>query len=628
MYNNGASIKTILNARQEMIEKEKEIYLTAIENINNRFDEVLNNAIGTSFVTNIARDLSGEVVRRYFDMGDYYITVDQFYDRIVNFNYDNDKDLLKQDDNLKKSFYNFSDSITSETMQNIIKNSENAQKKLFEDDRKKDNYEKKRLKEYRAKKTDDDGNVYDELTGVQGKKDGKSDMHVDHVQSRNAATYNSRYVNAKKLREFYNSDSNFEIMHASANTSKGDVRYVEVKNSDGSVERKGMSGKEYQSRIDRGEDIKDITNKATPEEMTEAVCSQLENENNKHGGKATEKIKKLKEKGYLDENGKVKQSVKKEIERKYRKSMNAESINILKNAKYDVIVKDSGKMVAGSAKKIIVGQILYYMLPAIVYETKIIVAKKDMNLDKFYISFKISGKRIIDYTKKNLKNIISGTLNNSFNKFLKIFFDIIIDMLKATIKRLMKIVKELVMTVVNCIKTLFDKEKSAIEKADAITKMLSITITTVIMDLLFEYVQKQFGLPDFLIEPLQIILTVLSSNVVMLILNKLDLFNVQYGLNVAKIENIFDEEKNNYITKSDENYQEYLKISNIQMQQIKDELKFAVTNLREMNFYEEDVTPILEKFNNIFNMNIDFEKEWRKFIGADFNYLLLNSNYK
>ena len=97
MQNNGATIKDILIARQEMMEKEKEIYLTSIENINSKLYDVLDNNIGSSFVTNIAKDLSGEVVRRYFDMGDFYITVDQFYNRIANFNYDNYNDILKSD---------------------------------------------------------------------------------------------------------------------------------------------------------------------------------------------------------------------------------------------------------------------------------------------------------------------------------------------------------------------------------------------------------------------------------------------------------------------------------------------------------------------------------------------------
>lgn len=625
MQNNSAAIKDILIARQEMIEKEKEIYLTSIERINSKLYDVLDNNVGSSFVTNIARDLSGEVVRRYFDMGDFYITADQFYNRIVNFNYDNDIDILKSDENLKKSFYNFSDSITAESMQSIISNSESARKKLFEDDRKKDSYEKKRRAEYRASKTDSDGNIYDELSGCQGKKDGKSDLHVDHIQSRNAATYNSRYVNAEKLREFYNSDSNFEIMHASANTSKGDIRVYEFTNKNGDIVRQGLTAAEINSLKEAGVGVKDVTYNATPSEMTEAMCKQLEQTENSRGQKAVNKIKTLKEKGYLGKDGKVKPSVKKEIEAKYRQSMNAESINIIKNAKYGVVAKDAGKMVAGSAKKIIAGQILYYMLPAIVYETKNIVAQKNMNLDKFYLSFKISGDRIIKYTRKSLKDILANSINNSFNKFLKVFFDIIIDMLKATIKRIMKIVKEFTMTIVNCIKTLFDSTKTTSEKADAITRMIAMTVTTVVMDLLFDYIQKQFALPDFLIEPLQIILTVLSTNLVMLILNKLDLFDVQYGLKVAKIEKIFDEETSNYIQQSNENYNDYINRVTLQMQEMKDSLKTSLLNIREMDLYNDDVIPELENISRIFNMNIDFEREWEKFLGVNNELLLYNT---
>ena len=40
-----------------------------------RSRELLDNNFGTMLVQNIGRDLAGEVVRRYFDMSDYYITV-------------------------------------------------------------------------------------------------------------------------------------------------------------------------------------------------------------------------------------------------------------------------------------------------------------------------------------------------------------------------------------------------------------------------------------------------------------------------------------------------------------------------------------------------------------------------
>lgn len=132
-------------------------------------------------------------------------------------------------------------------------------------------------------------------------------------------------------------------------------------------------------------------------------------------------------------------------------------------------------------------------------------------------------------------------------------------------------------------------------------------------------------MPDFLVEPLQIILTVLATNLVMLVLNKLDLFDVQYGLNVAKIEKIFDEETNNYIQQSNENYNDYVNRVTVQMQAIKDSLKTSLLNIREMNLYNDDVIPELENISRIFNMNIDFEKEWEKFLGINNEELLYNT---
>lgn len=119
-------------------------------------------------------------------------------------------------------------------------------------------------------------------------------MHADHIQSRAAATYNSEYITEKgveELREFFNSDDNFQIIHASANTSKGDVRVYD-------------------------ENGIDITYKATPEQMVEATCKRWE-EDTKSGNKKT-----IFKEGYLDKNGKVKKEVKEKLEKQYKKSMN------------------------------------------------------------------------------------------------------------------------------------------------------------------------------------------------------------------------------------------------------------------------------------------------------------------
>ena len=198
-------------------------------------------------------------------------------------------------------------------------------------------------------------------------------------------------------------------------------------------------------------------------------------------------------------------------------------------------------------------------------------------------------------------------------------------MLKATIKRLMKIVKELVLTVINCIKTLVDDKRSAVEKTDAITKMISMTITTIVVDILAEYLQAQFGLPDIFIEPLQILLTILATNVVMVLLEELDLFNLKYGFLIANIEKIFDEEKDKYMKKSEENFNYYADKMQEQLESIKESISISVNNIKSLNVYEDDVIEDLDRINKIFGMNINFEEEWKKYLGYSPVYLMIES---
>ena len=330
-------------------------------------------------------------------------------------------------------------------------------------------------------------------------------------------------------------------------------------------------------------------------------------------------------KGYLDKNGKVKKEVKEKLVEKYKQSMNKESEIVLKRMNKEKIAKNAATKTIMSTKKIIIGQILYYTIPPVVYESKIIVAKKNITVNNFIKGLKKALKRIAKYVKSKLGEILKNIANNAFNKFLRTFFDIIIEMLKATIKRLMKIVKELVLTVINCIKTLVDDKRSAVEKADAITKMISMTITTIVVDILAEYLQAQFGLPDIFIEPLQILLTILATNVVMVLLEELDLFNLKYGFLIANIEKIFDEEKDKYMKKSEENFNYYADKMQEQLESIKESISISVNNIKSLNVYEDDVIEDLDRINKIFGMNINFEEEWKKYLGYSPVYLMIES---
>ena len=266
--------------------------------------------MGTQFIQNCGRDIAGGLIQNYFNTAEYNITIDQFAERILKFNYENDFDPLgnSNDITLIKKSLQSQNEFSSRELDRISDNIEKSQRKLFPEDRSKDTLDAQGKKNYRESMKDANGDLYDELTGHKGtsttitqngKKISKSNLHADHVQARESATYTSKYLKetgVQELKKFWNSADNMQLFHASANTSKGDVRVCE---QNGKIVY--LNSKELNSKLNEGVDIKDITYKATPEQLAEATISQFEKET-----KSNNKINTLKESGYLDENGKVK----------------------------------------------------------------------------------------------------------------------------------------------------------------------------------------------------------------------------------------------------------------------------------------------------------------------------------
>lgn len=617
MSNNSFNVLDFVQARNALLHKEKKLYLAAVGQLNMKTRELLTNDFGTTLVKNCARDVAGEAARRFFDMGDTYITVDHLYERIVHFSYENDRDLLGDDQAIRKAYYNMEDSPQhSETLKSIAEQCRSAQKQLFEENRSQDRMDANGKKQYRNNQTQPDGKLYDELTGREGsssevirngKLHTKSDLHADHIQARESVKYNSRYIRGERLEElkaFYNSEDNMQMMHASANTSKSDVRVCVV---DGKVVN--LQSNEMKSRIEKGEVIEDITHKATVAQLVEATVEQWEKET-----PSGNKIQMLKEKGYLDENGKVKKAVRKELENNIRHSQNKESVKILKSTDYGQVTKDAAKGTARSIHKIVAGQMIYYALPPLVFETQSILKQKDLTLDTFFTKLKQAGARVTQYVKRKLGRIFKNIFQHSVNKFIKTFFDIILELVKATVNKLVKLIKQLVLSLVQCIKILCDGKSTAAQKADAITKTLSLTITAVVVELLFEYLDKQFHIPKLLMEPLQIIVTVLATNVIMLILQKADLFDVQYGLLVANVEKVFNETNGAYLQDS----AKLIKAGTDEIEAItvalESQMQEIEMSIAQVNPYRNDVLPSLERINLLFDMKIDFLSEWNTFI--------------
>ena len=172
----------------------------------------------------------------------------------------------------------------------------------------------------------------------------------------------------------------------------------------------------------------------------------------------------------------------------------------------------------------------------------------------------------------------------------------------------------MVLSLVNCVRIVADGNSSVEEKADAITKILATSITGVVLEILFEYAEKQFGLPDIFMEPLQIIVTIIAMNLIMLVLQKIDLFDVQYGLLVANIEKVFEEENSVFLNKS----QELIENGGAVMEAYIDDLEQHIADIEqsisELDLFAYDAEEPLNQINSIFDMGIDFDQEWHAYV--------------
>lgn len=672
-----ASINTLIYTRNDLLKMQEAAFVSAVKNINSRNRELLKNDFGSTLVRNCAWDAADTIVSRYLNTAEYYISVQQMYNRIVHFSYDDASDPLANNDSIRKMLYTTG---IQDDVSDIAQKCQQSQVKLFVKEshisssgKKSTRYIDNSIIERgkTAYRDSQSSKNRDEVTGKDGTR-----LEVDHVQAAATATYNSAYITSPEgieaLKNFYNSPDNFEMLEKVANGSKGDVRVygedsskfnkeelsalinscraqltndgndsksnVRVYDAEGNhvLSNKGISDlrKEYRASLKEkylkegksSEDadslaIKeadreiaskydDITYKVDAKTLADAVCERWENP-----GKESTK-QELIEKGFLGKDGKVPKDVRDRLEAKLRRSMDAESIvilQILQNEDYRAVTHDALSKTKQSAKKILVGQIIYYVLPPLVFETQEIIRKKDLTIDTFFTKIKKAQKRVVSYVVSKLKDILKNTLGNMLHNFIRNIFDILIALVKETVKRFIKAIKQLVLALVNCVRILTSKTTSPAEKADAITKTLAAAFVGIGLEILFEYLEKQFGLPNWFMEPLQIIVTIIATNLIMLILQKADLFDVQYGLLVANIERVFDEEYESYVTQSEEIMKQDERVFEEQMSEIKAEIAEIRTSIENLDFYTASVADDLNRLNNIFDMGIDFNQEWAEY---------------
>lgn len=619
--NNYIDLQKVVHTRQAMVEYQDMVYLNLMQQVNTKCKEILTDDMGSQFVSNCCRDLAGEVVRNYFDTSEYYLTVDQFARRIMNFSYEDEYDPLAGGGEIAKNVLNYDDKLSSR-LDGIVKDLDSSQEALFPksqvtmpDGKGKLKYDDESLmqkgkKEYVESRTREDGFIIDEYTGQVGEyitdKNGNRirRQEVDHVQAAHTAKYNKDLIKeagVEELKKMMNSEHNFAMMDKVANTSKGDVKVYEK----------------------NGDTVIDITHRATPEQLAEAICKRWE-------GTSGKTKQELIDKGYLSEDGTVSKSVKNTLISNLRHSQNEESKVILKYTDYGKVGQKAldssfrkrnedgtyGKFSLNSAfGKILVGQILYYAVPPVVYEIKAIAKDKSNKLDNALDKLVEAGKRIGNYVFSKLKDIIKNVSVNTLKNLIKSFMDILINMVKATIKKMLQLVKRVVLATVDAIRIIADPNATAAEKADSVFNLFGVTIANFAVEVLFEFIEKGLHLPRFLCNPLRIITSVICTNLTMLVLQKADLFDVRFGFKIKAINELFANMRMEYQQECEAagTYADYI-IQEL-IKQAREEGKEIYNRLMECNPKTDSVESDLNRVNKMFRMNINFDEEWLKFIG-------------
>lgn len=193
--------------------------------------------------------------------------------------------------------------------------------------------------------------------------------------------------------------------------------------------------------------------------------------------------------------------------------------------------------------------------------------------------------------------------------------DILISLVKATVQRLLKIAKTVLLSTIDSVRIIADKNRTNAEKSDAVFTLFGITITNIVIEVLFEIIERGAHIPEPLLSPLQMICSILCTNLTMLILQKADLFDVRFGFKMRSIEQVFAQASSAYDAEIQMVHQYNSEQEALLMAQIKNECNNIYHNLQSLDPKKDSVRGELEKINQIFSININFEDEWLKFLG-------------
>lgn len=576
------SFEDLIRIRDRYALEERKMYINYATKLNSLTDEALRNNYVKQFGDACLQDIVGQMIRSFLPSADMYVTADQIMKRVVTFSYKVDYDPLKEQGAVRTLAYNY-DEISG--IAEFVNNPDFITK-LKLDRGIYAGKSRSSLSDYRKKVLVDKktNTVVDELTGyvrpdqIQEGNNGRTtaSLEGDHKVPISEAAVNEEFTRnidayIAELERIYNDKDNIWYIDEKANNIKGD--------------------------ISNPEDVIKAWETAKPEQKEV-----------------------LRQRGYLDENGKVPEHIKSKLREGVESSRKNINVDIdkaqLRNLDVRAVGKHGLKKTAAAIPKMAIGQLLYYMLPPIVYETKcIIISSKEKKLDPESIVAKLEKavRRIMDYTMHHVGAMFANLAHNTAKNFVRTVFDLVIALLKSFLRHFVRIAKTVVLSVLDSIRIITQENSSTAEKADSITNLFVLALTNVLIEIAAEYLEL-YGVPSVVMEAVQVLVSVVASNLVFILMEKLDLFDVRYGFKITKLEQILADISKEYDTK----YIELRDRTQEEIDVIKNEIRQQISeiqkNMEERDFYNEDVIEDVERINHLFDMNIGFQKEWETFI--------------
>lgn len=576
------SFDELVQIRNQYAIEEKKLYLNYATKLNSLSDETLRTDYARKFADGCIQDIIGQMIRNFFPLTDTYVTADQLLKRVITFTYQTDYDPLFEKEGVRTLAYNYDEVRGISEFVNGFNVKLKLDRGIYVDG------ERSKLPDYRKKAlvNQETKTVVDDLTGktrpdqIPEGNNGRTtaSLEGDHKVPIAEASVNEEFTKdiqaySQEAERIYNDKDNIWYIDEKANNIKSDL--------------------------------------ADPEDIIQAWKNAT-----------AEQKEVLRQRGILDENDEVPEYIKNRLRaeiRNARKTIEYRSdLNQLRNLDYASVGKRSFEKTVGAIPKLAAGQILYYMLPPVIYETKCaILASKEngVNIDSVIQKLNKASKRIIDYTLSHVGVMFGNLTHNTIKQFLRTVFDIVISLLKSYIRHFVQIAKTVTISVLDSIRIIAQPGTDKMQKADAVTNLFVLGLTNTLLDIAFEYLELQ-GIPAEITEVVQVLASVVVSNLVFTLMEKLDLFDVHYGFKIAKLEQIFanvsTEYTSDHLALQSRTQEEIDLLKNDLLQQIESFKKDLATK----DFYAEDVFEDVERINRLFKMNISFTQEWDAYIQA------------